>query len=186
MKWSRKRFRLILNSIQWLTRSTMASDPLEFGGVEEFAAAAARVFAVVTDFDVLARVLPDVESSERVDANTLRCVVRPGFSFLRGKLNVTIVRQDAAGGDSLTAQYRVESKAIGVQIVVETSLRVEAVVDASEAASGPAGERSKLHWQATVVERKGLVAAVSASLLRAAAEKVIQATWQRLGAELEK
>jgi carbon monoxide dehydrogenase subunit G len=164
----------------------MASDPLEFGGVEEFAAAAARVFAVVTDFDVLARVLPDVESSERVDANTLRCVVRPGFSFLRGKLNVTIARQNqatsnATAGDPLAARYRVESKAIGVQIVVETSLRVEAIADTS----GAGDERSKLHWQASVVERKGLVAAVSASLLKAAAEKVIQSTWQRLGEELK-
>jgi carbon monoxide dehydrogenase subunit G len=168
----------------------MDTDALKFGGVEEFTATAARVFAVVTDFDVLARVLPDVESSERVDANTLRCVVRPGFSFLRGKLNVTIVRQDQAAGDPRSARYRVESKAIGVQIVVETSLRVEAsptgdaAADASEAAGGKAGERAKLHWQARVVERKGLVAAVSASLLKAAAEKVIQATWQRLGAEL--
>jgi carbon monoxide dehydrogenase subunit G len=164
----------------------MASDPLEFGGVEEFSAVAARVFAVVTDFDVLARVLPDVESSERVDANTLRCVVRPGFSFLRGKLNVTIARHDQAGGhpaadDPLAARFRVGSKAIGVQIVVETSLRVEDAADAI----GAAGDRSKLHWQASVVERKGLVAAVSASLLKAAAEKVIQATWQRLGAELK-
>lgn len=158
----------------------MASDPLEFGGVEQFSAPAQHVFDVVTDLDVLARVLPDVESSERPDAATLRCVVRPGFSFLRGKLNVTIVRQSVAAADlqsstdRLSANFRVESKAIGVQIGVETSLRVEA--------SGDSG--SALHWTAHVVERKGLVAAVSASLLRAAAEKVIQQTWERLRGEL--
>jgi carbon monoxide dehydrogenase subunit G len=168
----------------------MPTDPLEFGGVEQFAADAARVFCVVTDLDVLARVLPDVESSERPDADTLRCVVRPGFSFLRGKLNVTIVRRQVAPTNAessadtstgpLSASFRVESKAIGVQIAVETSLRVEARDDSG---SNP-GAGSALHWTAHVVERKGLVAAVSASLLRAAAEKVIQQTWDRLRNEL--
>lgn len=74
----------------------------------------------------------------------------------------------------MSANFRVESKAIGVQIAVETALRVEASGDSSSA----------LHWTAHVVERKGLVAAVSASLLRAAAEKVIQQTWERLRAEV--
>jgi carbon monoxide dehydrogenase subunit G len=156
----------------------MANDPLQFGGVEQFAAASERVFAVATDLGTLARVLPDVESSEQPDADTLRCVVRPGFSFLRGKLNVTITRQRAgAGADRpLAADYRVESKAIGVQITVETSLRVEAATtDAAQSA---------LHWQATVTQRKGLVSAISAALIRAAAEKVIQRTWERLREEL--
>ncbi len=167
----------------------MASEPLQFGGVEHFTASSERVFDVVTDLATLARILPDVESSEQPDANTLRCVVRPGFSFIRGKLNVTITRHstdaaadtatssDAANASQpLSASYRVVSKAIGVQITVETSLRVGA-------ASDPTAQ-SALHWQAVVTERKGLVAAVSTALIRAAAEKVIQQTWQRLGEEL--
>ncbi len=162
----------------------MPTDPLELSGVEQFAADAARVFGVVTDLDVLARVLPDVESSERPDADTLRCVVRPGFSFLRGKLNVTIARRQVAAAHSesnpLSASFRVESKAIGVQIAVETSLRVEE----SDDRRSNSGAGSALHWKAHVVERKGLVAAVSASLLRAAAEKVIHQTWGRLRSEL--
>ncbi|MEX2186541.1 MAG: SRPBCC domain-containing protein [Pirellulales bacterium] len=164
----------------------MANDPLQFGGVEQFAATSDRVFAVVTDLGTLARVLPDVESSEQPAADTLRCVVRPGFSFLRGKLNVTITRQETDAEAPLSAEFRVESKAIGVQITVETSLRVEATsVEASPVEATPTNAaQSALHWQATVTERKGLVAAISASLIRAAAEKVIQQTWQRLRDEL--
>lgn len=176
----------------------MATDPLEFGGEEQFAADARRVFDVVTDLDVLARVMPDVESSRRIDENSLACVVRPGFSFLRGKLNVTVTRlapdetdasEEIAKDAALAARFRVASKAIGVQIVVETSLRIEptnqtADTSASDAPSD-ASDRSTLKWQAAVIERKGLVAAVSPTLLRAAAERVIQETWLRLRAELE-
>ena len=95
----------------------------------------------------------------------------------------------AAGGDAasdaneakpLAASFRVESKAIGVQITVETSLRIEAYTDPARKSAA----QSALHWQAIVTERKGLVAAVSAALIRAAAEKVIQQTWQRLRDEL--
>lgn len=181
----------------------MATDPLEFGGEEQFAADARRVFDVVTDLDVLARVMPDVESSRRIDADTLSCVVRPGFSFLRGKLNVTIHRllsddtrptDNAAADAALATRFRVESKAIGVQIVVETSLHVEPASGTTDENAGEAvgasttapDARSTLKWQAAVIERKGLVAAVSPTLLRAAAEKVIQETWLRLRAELEK
>ena len=168
----------------------MATGPLEFGGAEQFAADAGRVFDVVTDLDVLARAMPDVESSRRVDADTLLCVVRPGFSFLRGKLNVRIRR--LAADASLAARFRVESDAIGVHLVVETSLHIEPGSGTTDenAAGGGGGSttapdaRSTLKWHAAVVKRKGLVAAVSPTLLRAAAEKVIQETWQRLRAEL--
>lgn len=169
----------------------MSTDPLEFGGEEQFAADAGRAFAVVTDLDVLGRAMPDVESSRRIDADTLACVVRPGFSFLRGKLNVTIHR--LAADAALAARFRVESKAIGVQIVVETSLCIEPASGTTDDVTGEAAggstaasePRSTLKWHAAVVERKGLVAAVSAALLRAAAEKVIHDTWQRLRAEVE-
>lgn len=161
----------------------MSNAALQFGGVERFAMAARQVFDAVTDLALLARVLPDVEASELPDAATLRCVVRPGFAFLRGKLNVTIAPQGTASdSDPLSVRFRVDSQGIGAQIVVESSLRVEAV--AGETGDPSAAAASNLHWQAIVTQRKGLVATVSTALIRAAAEKVIQRTWQRLHDEL--
>jgi carbon monoxide dehydrogenase subunit G len=154
------------------------AEPLQFGGQERFDQTAETVFAAITNLDLIARILPDVESAERLDERTLRCVVRPGFSFLRGKLTATIARRDdlpgAEAGPPFLAAYRVDSKGIGVQVGVETTLRVEAAPS----------QGAMLRWQAEVVQLSGLVAAVSKPLIRGAAEQVIQKVWQRLRAEL--
>jgi carbon monoxide dehydrogenase subunit G len=148
------------------------ADDLTFGGEEAFAAPVERVFAAVTDLDSLARLLPDVESSERVDERTVRCVVRPGVSFLRGKLTTTITLADVNANES--AVLRLESKGVGVQIAVEAILRFEAH-----------DSGSKLTWQAQVTRRTGLVAAISSALIRGAAEQTIRRGWQNLRAKLE-
>ncbi len=68
----------------------MPPAPLTFGGEESFAAPPERLFGLLTDLDGLADTIPDLVSSHRVDDRTLECVVRPGFSFLRGTMRVTI------------------------------------------------------------------------------------------------
>ena len=44
----------------------------------------------------------------------------------------------------------------------------------------PESTGTRLTWSAAVVELRGLVATLSRSLIAAAAEKQIQATWQRI------
>jgi 2-furoyl-CoA dehydrogenase large subunit len=148
------------------------ADDLTFGGEEVFAAPVERVFALVTDLDALVRVLPDVESSERVDERTVRCVVRPGVSFLRGKLTTTITLADVVANES--AVLRLDSKGIGVQIGVEATLQF-----------APHDGGSKLTWQAKVTRRTGLVAAVSSGLIRGAAQQTIRRGWENARAMLE-
>jgi len=150
----------------------MADSDLTFGGEEAFAAPVERVFAVVTDLETLGRVLPDVESAERVDERTLRCVVRPGVSFLRGKLTTTISLADVKANES--AVLRLDSKGIGVQIGVEATLQF-----------APQDGGSKLTWQAQVTKRTGLVAAISSGLIRGAAEQTIRRGWENLRDVLE-
>ena len=147
-------------------------DELSFGGDEIFAVPVERLFAFVTDLESLARVLPDVESTERVDDRTLRCVVRPGVSFLRGKLTTTITLADIQANQSAT--LRLDSKAIGAQIGVEAAPPIR-----------PKRRRLETDLEREITRRSGLVAAVSSGLIRAAAEQTIRRGWQNLRAALE-
>jgi carbon monoxide dehydrogenase subunit G len=155
----------------------MSAAIIELSGEERFRLGPDALLAAVTDFALLPRVLPDVESCERVDPLTLRCVVRPGFSFLRGRLTVTVVRQ--AESSPGTARLCVESKGVGASVRVEITLAARADPDANE-------ELSQLLWRAEVVELRGLVAAVSRPLIRAAACELIAKTWRRLHDELQR
>ncbi|MEX0586431.1 MAG: SRPBCC domain-containing protein [Pirellulales bacterium] len=145
----------------------MATEAIELTGDESFGVSAEQLFAKLVDLDFLASVLPDVESCQKVDSATLSCVVRPGFSFLRGRLTVTIAV--AEQNPPVSARLDVTSKGIGTTIRVDARLEIDPC---------PAG--SHLRWRMQVVELKGLVAAVSRSLIAGAAEEVIRKTMQRV------
>ena len=145
----------------------MMADGLEFGGVERFASDASRLFQALTDLDQLTASIPDLVSAERLSDNQLRCVVRPGFSFLRGTLKLAI---------ELTDRTPCERASLDVQAAgIGQSLRI-----ASQLSLVPLESGSELTWQAAATERKGLVAAVSPALLRGAAEQVIRHAWEQL------
>jgi carbon monoxide dehydrogenase subunit G len=150
----------------------MAENDLTFGGEESFSVPVQRLFAFVSDLESLARVLPNVESTERVDDRTLRCVVRPGVSFLRGKLTTLITLADLQPTELAT--LTLDSKTIGAQLAVEAALHF-----------APRDTGSKLTWHAKITRRTGLVAAVSSTLIRAAAEQSIRQGWQNLRVAVE-
>jgi carbon monoxide dehydrogenase subunit G len=145
--------------------------PLAFGGSESFSVPPERLFAALTDLDELAATIPDVVSSERIDERMLNCVVRPGFSFLRGTMRLAITVVDLQPPQS--ARMSIAADGIGTHITVESQLHIE-----------PADAGSKLDWTASVVELKGLVATVSRPLISAAAERTIQNAWVKIHATL--
>lgn len=152
--------------------------PIEpFSGEESLAAPPARVFAALTDLDVLAQTLPGLVSSERVDDRTLRAVVRPGFSFLRANLRLTVTIIETT--PPAAAALRIAAQSIGLSMQVESRVRIEAI-------RGPDGaEASKVHWEARVGELSGLVTAVGPTLIRAAADKVIRDGWDAVRKRVE-
>jgi carbon monoxide dehydrogenase subunit G len=150
----------------------MAGNVTEFGGEEVFAAEPARVFAALTDLDALPAQIPDLVSSEKVDDRTLKCVVRPGFSFLRGTMKLTISLSDLKPPES--ASMHVASQGIGVSMKIDSQLRID-----------PEGAGSRLHWKATITEMKGLIASVSSALVKAAADQVIRHAWQQARSRIE-
>lgn len=149
----------------------MSSANLQFGGEEHFAASPEHVYAAVTDLNVMANHIPDAVSTQRVDDETLQCTVRPGFSFLRGTMKLTIRLTKPEPGR--TAAMQVDASGIGQSMRVVSNTTVL-----------PDGTGTRLEWNAMVVERKGLVAAVSKSLIQAAAGQVIRDAWQKLHDEL--
>jgi carbon monoxide dehydrogenase subunit G len=146
--------------------------PLTFGGEETFPVPTERLFAALTDLDQLAKTIPDLVSSEKIDDRTLHCVVRPGFSFLRGTLRLTISIVDLDGPKS--ASMRIAADGIGAHINIESQLQID-----------PTEGGCKLTWTAAVIELKGLVATISRSLISAAAERTIKNAWARVHAEVD-
>lgn len=142
-----------------------AIDP--FGGTESFKAGPDAVYAALTDLDALAETIPDKVSAERVDGRTVKAVVRPGFSFLRGTMRLTVEldKTDA----SREAVMRTSAEGIGVGMKVEAKMKVEAE-----------GSGSKVAWTAQVTEMRGLIAAVGPTLIKAAADKTVRDGWERL------
>ncbi len=153
----------------------MANTIEPFTGQEQFGVAAERLFAAVTDIDTLSRAMPGVESPERVDARTLKCVIRPGFSFLRATMRTTLVVEHAAAPSSAT--IRIASEGIGASMEIEATLRIAPDAGASACI---------LAWEARVVKLKGLITAVSPTLIRAAADQVIRDGWTALRREIER
>jgi len=150
-----------------------AEKDLTFGGQERFDAPPERVYAVLTDLDLLAQSIPNLTSAERTGERTMNCVVRPGFSFLRGTLKLAIELVELEPPQA--AKMRIAAAGIGVNMTVESSLAI-----AEEAGA------SRLDWEAKVTQLKGLVATVSPALVRGAADQIIRHAWSKVGEQLPK
>lgn len=149
----------------------MARQPTEFGGEEHFTASADRVYALLTNLDAMAGTIPDLVSSEKVDDLTMKCVIKPGFSFLRGTMRTTISLSECQSPERAT--MNVDAQGIGVGMGIVSQLRVV-----------PEGTGSRLEWNARIEHVKGLISAVSPSLIKAAADQVIRHAWSSVRKEL--
>ena len=149
----------------------MAKQPTEFGGEEHFAAPQQRVYALLTDLEAMAAAIPDLVSAEKVDGRTLKCVVRPGFSFLRGTMRLTISLVDCQPPER--AAINIDAKGIGLSMSVASQLRIARETDGS-----------RLEWTARIEQLKGLISAVSPALIKAAADQVIRQAWERVRGQL--
>ena len=144
---------------------------LTFGGEEHFDVPAAKVFALLTDLDQFAKNIPDLVNADRAGERTLNCVVKPGFSFLRGTMKLAIEMAELEAPRH--AKMLIRSSGIGVQMLVESTLNI-----------ADTGAGSRLNWEARVTEMKGLVATVSPSLVRGAAEQIIRTSWSKIHEQL--
>jgi carbon monoxide dehydrogenase subunit G len=145
---------------------------LHFEGDKDFPQAPAVLWPKLSDIRFLATCVPDAESVTHPDADTAQCVLRPGFSFARGTLDLTMRVVDRVDGTS--ARLLLDTKGIG------TTSKVEAAFSLAAESGG-----TKLRWTTDVKELGGLLKAVPQGLLRAAAQKVIADAWAALDEKLK-
>ncbi len=144
---------------------------VRFEGEKDFPQAPAEVWAKLTDARFLVQCIPDVESVTEQQSDRAVLVLRPGFSFVRGTLDVELRVVDAVAPSA--ARYLIASKGIG------SSADVEATV-----ALAPQGAGTRVRWTAEVQTLGGLLKMVPAGLIRGAAQKVVNDAWSAVEAKL--
>ena len=145
---------------------------LRFEGDKDFSRPLAEVFARLTDANFLVRCIPDVDTVKEVSAERAALMLRPGFAFVRGTLEVTLHVAEKAAPSS--AKIVVVSKGIGSSSTVEATLNLTAVGETA----------TRVHWVTEVKELGGLLKMVPSGLIRGAAQKVIADSWNAAEAKL--
>ena len=144
---------------------------LHFEGDTDFPQPPAVVWPKLSDARFLVQCLPGVEKVPQVDATTATCIVRPGLSFVRGTLEITIRLTDLVENNSF--RVLMHAKGIGSSNDVESSLTF---------ADHDGGTR--IHWVSDVTKLGGLIKAVPQGLLQGAAQKIIAQVWVDIRARL--
>jgi carbon monoxide dehydrogenase subunit G len=144
---------------------------LHFDGTRDFGQPPGEVWARLTDARFLAQCLPGVETVKQADADAAECVLRPGFSFVRGTLELGMRVSERV--KDISARILTNAKGIGSTSAVEATLRLS-----------PQGNGTHLEWSADIKELGGLLKAVPQGLVHAAAQKVIADAWAAVEARL--
>jgi carbon monoxide dehydrogenase subunit G len=144
---------------------------MQFQGERAFPLPADVLFARLADATFLMNCIPDASPTGATNADLAECSVRPGFSFVRGSLDVAVHMQSRQPPANM--KCLVTSKGIG------SSADVEAVLAFASMES-----TTKVAWTATIVKLGGLLKAIPAGLIRGAAQKVIDDVWAGVDAKL--
>jgi carbon monoxide dehydrogenase subunit G len=145
---------------------------LQFSGERDFHRPPAEVWAKLRDLQFLVGCIPDVEPGSQIDKDSARFTIRPGFSFVRGKLEANLQLAEAVEGEKL--RYAVHSKGVGSSSEVVTELTL-----------APQGQGTRVRWSAEITQLGGLLKAVPRGLIQAAAQKVIADVWTNLAARID-
>lgn len=133
---------------------------LRFEGTRDFTLPASALFEKLGDARFLVTCIPGVETVSQVDADRAACILRPGFSFARGTLELALAITERVNPTHLRIQL--QSKGIGSSSDVETALTFFAFENGT-----------RLTWSAEIRSLGGLLKAVPPGLIKASAQKVI-------------
>jgi carbon monoxide dehydrogenase subunit G len=144
---------------------------LHLEGTKDLALPPEAVWRKLRDAGFLVQCIPGVESVKQSGSDEASCVIRPGFSFVRGTLEVTIHIAEAT--EPTAVRLAIASRGIG------SSSQVDGRVNIAIQDSG-----SRVSWSADVTELGGLLKAVPQGLLKASAQKVIGDVWNGVESKL--
>ena len=130
------------------------------------------MWSKLTNAQFLVRCIPDVQSVARAGPDEAVFTLRPGFSFVRGTLQVTL--QIVEANKPVSARLRANSKGIGTSSDVEATLSLV-----------PHDGGTRVHWVAEVKQPGGLLKAVPQGLIKASAQKVIADIWSAIAGNLQ-
>lgn len=142
-----------------------------FEGERTFSVPPEQLWPKMRDAAYLAQCIPDGTPHDGGTRDRAVCTVHPGFSFMRGSLDVTIEALDSK--EPTTLAFSLKSKGIGSSSEVETSLTL-----------APHEAGTKIHWRAEVKNLGGLLKMAPAGLIRGAANKVIEDVWTGVAEKL--
>jgi carbon monoxide dehydrogenase subunit G len=144
---------------------------LRFEGDKDLPLAPADLAAKLGDARFLVQCIPGTEAVAVAEADRAVCTLRPGFSFVRGTLEVTLRVIEVVPATS--TRLALVSKGIGSSSEVEVLLAYTAQNDGT-----------RVHWVADITKLGGLLKAVPQGLIRGAAQKVIDDIWANVAAKL--
>jgi carbon monoxide dehydrogenase subunit G len=144
---------------------------MQFQGERTFSMPQGALFARLADATFLMACIPDASPAGEPTPDSAPCAVRPGFSFVRGSLDVVV--NVVSRQPPTSVKCLLTSKGIGSAADVETALTLT-----------PADGTTKVAWTATIVKLGGLLKAIPAGLIRGAAQKVIDDVWAGVEAKL--
>lgn len=133
---------------------------LQFQGTERFVEPLAQVWSKLSDARFLIRCVPGVESQSKAESDHAECVLHPGFSFVRGTLQLSLQVLDRIPERSL--RLLLHSKGIG------SSSEVQCQLTLAEEGTG-----TRVDWTANIQSLGGLLKAIPQGLIKASAQKVI-------------
>ena len=122
------------------------------------------------DARFLVECVPGKVSVAKAEATEAICVLRPGFAFVRGTLELSLRVADIVPNSS--ARLFLHTKGIGSSSDVEATLQFAAE-----------GTGTRLRWQVEIKHLGGLLKAVPQGLVHAAAQKVIADAWASVEAK---
>lgn len=142
-----------------------------FQGERIFALPPEQLWPKLRDAAFLATCIPEGTPHDNATRDRARCTVHPGFSFMRGRLDVTIEVID--GTEPTTVKYLQKSEGIGSSSEVETALTLM-----------PHAGGTKVLWRSEIKSLGGLLKMVPGGLIRGAANKVIEDGWNGVAQKL--
>ena len=144
---------------------------LRFEGDRDFRQVPAELWEKLSDARFLAQCIPDVETVRLAEPARAEVVLRPGFAFVRGTLDLTLEVVDPV--EPTSARLVLRAKGMGSSSDVEATL-----------ALAPQGEGTRVHWAVEIKALGGLLKPVPQGLIRGAAQKVVTDAWAAVDARL--
>ncbi len=144
---------------------------IEIVSDHSFALPPAQLWPQLRNHHFLIEIIPDIHEVKEVTDDSAHCVIRPGFAFIRGTLNVELQVLEATEPNVI--RFQLNSKGIG------TSSESEATLTLAEKDQGTAAE-----LKLVVQKLGGLLKMVPKGLIRGSADKVVADAWSRLEAKL--